>query len=229
MPYHSPLLICVSNKILSPTHCSTGNLWSSISTGHMWSCFRDNVTSLVSEFNVYCRRCICYLGRPNKSVLQLTNLEVTKAYTKVLALSVLRNFLTLEIDLIEWKPDLHVCSICLSKLILESRITPMFLAWSVGLRLALQLLADSPEREQADAWHERLGFSFCYHLMQVVVQHPGIDTIDASLQLEFGFIKITSIRSLERTVRLCVVSILIEGDFVVMHYVPKWPCLHCIQ
>ena len=65
--------------------------------------------------------------------------------------------------------------------------------------------------------------------MQVVVQHPGIDTIDASLQLEFGFIKVTSIRSLERTVRLCVVSILMEGDFVVMRYVPKQPCLHCIQ
>ena len=35
------------------------------------------------------------------------------------------------------------------------------------------------------------------------MQHPGIDTIGASLQLEFGFIKVTSIRSLERTVRLC--------------------------
>ena len=35
------------------------------------------------------------------------------------------------------------------------------------------------------------------------MHHPGIDTIGASLQLEFGFIKVTSIRSLERTVRLC--------------------------
>lgn len=37
-----------------------------------------------------------------------------------------------------------------------------------------------------------------------------INTIDASLQLDFGFIEVTSIRSLERTVRLCVVSILIK-------------------
>ena len=57
--------------------------------------------------------------------------------------------------------------------------------------------------------------------MQVVGQHPGIDTIDASLQLEFGFIKVTSIRILERTVLLWVVSVLIEGDFMMTRYIPK--------
>ena len=85
----------------------------------MWSCFLDSVTSLAAEFNMYCRRWILYLGRPYKSALQLSYLEVTKACEKVLAVSILRNCLIFEIKLIEWKANLHICSICLSKLRLD--------------------------------------------------------------------------------------------------------------
>ena len=60
------------------------------------------------------------------------------------------------------------------------------------------------------------------------MQHPGIDTFDASLQLEFGFIKVTSIRILERTALLCVVSVLMEGDVMITHDVPKRRCVHII-
>ena len=47
------------------------------------ACFLDNVTSLAAEFNTYLRRWILYLGRPYKSALQLSNLEVTKACTSL--------------------------------------------------------------------------------------------------------------------------------------------------
>ena len=72
----------------------------------MWSCFLDNVTSLEAEVNTYCRRWILYSGKPYKSALQLSNLEVTKACTEVLAFSTLGNFPILEIDLIVCKADL---------------------------------------------------------------------------------------------------------------------------
>ena len=72
----------------------------------MWSCFLDNVTSLEAEVNTYCRRRILSSGMPYKSALQLSNLEVTKACTEVLAFSTLGNFPILEIDLIVWKADL---------------------------------------------------------------------------------------------------------------------------
>ena len=59
------------------------------------------------------------------------------------------------------------------------------------------------------AWKTRIFvlLSFNYKLL-------CINTIDASLQLDFGFIEVTSIRSLERTVRLCVVSILIKDTCI---------------
>ena len=48
-------------------------------------------------------RCILFLGAPYKSVIQLSNLEVTKACTKLLVVSILRNFVILQFDIIEWK------------------------------------------------------------------------------------------------------------------------------
>ena len=159
--------------------------WNSINTGDIWSSFPDNVTSLAAEFNTYCRRWISFLGRPYKSTLQLSNF--TKAWTKVLAVSLLRNFLILEIDLIEWKADLYICSFYLSKLRLESKITPMFFAWSVGLRLALA----------------------------------------SSLSLVSSRSQASEVLNAEYV--CAVVSMLIEGYFMVTHYVPKRRCVHCVQ
>ena len=44
---------------------------------------------------------------------------------KDLVVSILRNFLILEMDLIEYKADLQTIDICLFKLRVESNITPM--------------------------------------------------------------------------------------------------------
>ena len=136
----------VNNKTLNSTRCSTGNQWNSINTGDMWSRFLDNVTSLAREFNRYCRRWILYLGRLYKSALQLSNLEVTKACTKVFAVSILRNFLILQINLIKWVKSRFTY---LLDLFIKTKTgfknTTMFLAWSMGLRLALATCRQSRE------------------------------------------------------------------------------------
>ena len=137
---------CINNKILNSTRCSTANQWTSINTGDKWSSFLDNVTSLAAEFNTYCRRWILYLGRPYESALQLSNLEVTKASTKVLAVSIMRNFLILQINLIEWVKSRFTY---LLDLFIKTKIgvknSPMFLAWLMSLRLALATCRQSRE------------------------------------------------------------------------------------
>ena len=198
------------NKILNSTHCSTGNQWSAINTGDMWSCFLDNVTSLAAEFNKYCRRWILFLGRPYKSTLQLSNF--TKACTKVLVVSLLRNCLILEIDLIEWKADLYICSVYLSKLRMESKITPKFLTWSVGLRLALATCRQHRERAgRSLAWKTRIF---------VLLSFNGklLCSIQAlTLLMQASSLSLVSSRSQASEVLnaqyVCdVVSILMEGD-----------------
>ena len=53
----------------------------------------------------------------------------------------------------------------------------MFLAWSVGLRLALATF--SPGTEQADAWRGRLGSSFCYHLTALFMQASSLSSVSS--------------------------------------------------
>ena len=193
----------------------------------MWSCFLDNVTSLAAEFNTHCRRWILFLGRPYKSTLQLSNF--TKACTKVLAVSPLRNSLILEIDLIEWKADLYICSIYLSKLRMESKINPMFLAWSGGLRLALATCRQSREGAgRCLAWKTKIFVLLSFNGKLLC----GIQAL--TLLMPASSLTLVSSRSqasevLNAQYVCAVVSILMEGDFMLTHYVPKRRCVHCVQ
>ena len=146
-----------------------------------------------------------------------------------MAVSLLRNFLILEIDLIEWKADLYICSIYLSKLRMESKITPKFLAWSVCLRLVLATCRQSRERAgRCLAWKTRIfvllsfnGKLLCsIQALTLLVQASSLSLVPSRSQAS---------EVLNAQYVCAVVSILMEGDFMVTHYVPKRRCVHCVQ